>query len=215
MDLIRMRWAPRSLRSVLICAADDLELRPIVEGFSGLEICIERAPEMQSFGLQRLLGAAALVAGWLGGLLVAPAQLAARLRIDGVLIPSAGQVGDGRLAGVIAGQHVTSVHSHAARGKAPSVGMWISGEMIIAQALLARDGGRSSDVGYRRQRTTMPWKKPSAGMPSLRSCSREQPGSDALRTASTRDRRLRPGSAAVVPSSALPSFSGYDLRQMS
>ncbi len=69
MDLIWMRWAPRSLRSVLICAADDLELRPIVESFSGLEICIEPAPEMQSFGLQRLPGAAALVAGRLGGLL--------------------------------------------------------------------------------------------------------------------------------------------------
>lgn len=139
-----MQWAPRSLRSVLICAADDLELRPTVEGFSGLEICIEPASEMQSFGLQRLLGAASLVAGRLGGLLVAPAQLTARLRIDGVLIPSAGQIGDGRLAGMIAGQHVTSVHSHVARGKAPSVGMWISGEVIIAQALLAMMGATAA-----------------------------------------------------------------------
>jgi len=144
MDLIRMQWAPRSLRSVLICAADDLELRPIVEGFSGLEICIEPAPEMQSFGLRRLSGAAALVAEQLGGLLVAPAQIAARLRIDGVLIPSVGQIGDGSLAGMIAGRHVTSVHSHAARGKAPSIGMWISGEVIIAQALLARMGATAA-----------------------------------------------------------------------
>jgi len=65
MDLITMRWAPRSLRSALVCAADDPELHPIVEGFPHLEICIEPAPEMQRFGLQRLTGGQPLwPAGW-------------------------------------------------------------------------------------------------------------------------------------------------------
>ncbi len=71
-------------------------------------------------------------------------QLTARLRIDGVLIPAAGQIGDGPLADLVAGRHVTSVHSHVARGKALSVGMWISGEVIIAQALLVRMGAAAA-----------------------------------------------------------------------
>ena len=33
MDLIRMRWAPRSLRSVLVCTADDPGLRPVIGAF--------------------------------------------------------------------------------------------------------------------------------------------------------------------------------------
>jgi hypothetical protein len=144
MDLITMRWAPRSMRSVLICAADDPELRPIVEGFPSLEICIEPASQMQSFRLQRLTRAASLVAGRLGGVMVAPAQLSSRLRIDGVLIPSGGGVHRHALADLVAGSVVTSVHSRVANGKTPNVGMWISGEVILAQALLTRMGAASA-----------------------------------------------------------------------
>jgi hypothetical protein len=144
MDLITMRWAPRSLRSVLICAADDPELHPLVEAFPQLEISIEPAAKMQRFGLPRLAGAAVLVTNRLGGLMVAPAQLNSRLRIDGVLIPSAGDLERHSLAGLVTGEDVTSVHSHVANGKTPNVGMWISGEVIIAQALLTRMGAASA-----------------------------------------------------------------------
>lgn len=41
MDLIRQRWSPQSLRSVLICVKDDPELRPIAAQFPGLEVRIE------------------------------------------------------------------------------------------------------------------------------------------------------------------------------
>jgi hypothetical protein len=144
MDLINMRWAPRSLRSVLICAADDPELHPIVERFPNLEICIEPASQMQSFHLHRLNRAADLVAARLGGAMVAPAQLSSRLRIDAVLIPSAGDGHRHSLADLVAGSKVTSVHSRVANGKTPNIGMWISGEAIIAQALLAKMGAASA-----------------------------------------------------------------------
>jgi hypothetical protein len=144
MDLITMRWTPRSLRSVLICAADNPELRPVIEDFHDLEICIESVSEIQRFGLPRLDGAAAIAASRLGGAMVAPEQLSTRLRIDAVLIPAAGDVHRHPLADLVAGSDVTSVHSHVASGKAPNVGMWISGEVIIAQALLTRMGAASA-----------------------------------------------------------------------
>lgn len=132
------------MRSVLICAADDPELRPIVEGFPNLEICIEPAPQMQSFHLQRLTRAAGLAAGRLGGVMVAPAQLSSRLRIDGVLIPPGGGARRHSLADLVPGNAVTSVHSRVANGKTPNVGMWISGEVIVAQALLTGMGAASA-----------------------------------------------------------------------
>jgi hypothetical protein len=57
MDLIRMRWAPHSLRSVLICAADDPELRPVIGEFPDVEVQVARSERRTSFGLQRLPGA--------------------------------------------------------------------------------------------------------------------------------------------------------------
>jgi hypothetical protein len=144
MDLIAMRWAPRSLRSVLICAADDPELRPIVEDFPDLEICIDPGSRIQRFHLNGLDGAASLAASRLGGAAVAPAQVSSRLRIDAVLIPSAADVQHHSLADLVAGNDVTSVHSHVVKGTTPSVGMWIAGEVIITQALLTRMGAASA-----------------------------------------------------------------------
>ena len=84
------------------------------------------------------------MAGRLGGVMVAPVQLSSRLRIDGVLIPSACDLEGHSLASLVAGKVVTSVHSRVAGGKTPNVGMWISGEVIIAQALLTRMGAAAA-----------------------------------------------------------------------
>jgi hypothetical protein len=87
MDLIRQRWSPRSLRSVLICVRDDAELGPIVGRYPELEVRIERpAAGEQSFRLPRLPGAAAIVAQRLGGFAVAPAPVSSNVTIDGVVV---------------------------------------------------------------------------------------------------------------------------------
>jgi hypothetical protein len=60
MDLIRQQWAPRSMRSVLICVRDDPELRPIAGQYPDLDVRVERPPlKEQSFRLDRLPGAVA------------------------------------------------------------------------------------------------------------------------------------------------------------
>lgn len=52
-DLIRMRWCPRSIWSVLLCTEDDPELRTVTNEFPDVEIHIRRG-ERDSFGLTRL-----------------------------------------------------------------------------------------------------------------------------------------------------------------
>ena len=52
-DLIQMRWSPNSVRSVLLCTADDPELRAVTNEFPGVEIHI-RHGETGSFRLSRL-----------------------------------------------------------------------------------------------------------------------------------------------------------------
>ena len=51
MDLIRMRWSPRSLRSVLICVADDPELRPVTSMYPSIDVHVARVDHQTSFGL--------------------------------------------------------------------------------------------------------------------------------------------------------------------
>ena len=52
-DLIRERWAPRSIRSILLCTSDDPELRPVIGEFPEVEVFVRAGP-VGSFGLPRL-----------------------------------------------------------------------------------------------------------------------------------------------------------------
>ena len=52
-DLIQMRWSPSSVRSVLLCSADNPDLRAVTNEFPGMEIHIRRG-RRGSFGLRRL-----------------------------------------------------------------------------------------------------------------------------------------------------------------
>ncbi len=143
MDLIRQRWSPRSLRSALICVRDDAELVPIVGRYPELEVRIERpAAGEQSFRLSRLPGAAAIVARRLGGFALAPAPVSSNVTIDGVVITGHRATGDS-LREAVVGRDVVSVHSHLAKGGAARFGMYVGGEVIMAQALLTRMGAAS------------------------------------------------------------------------
>jgi hypothetical protein len=140
MDLIRMRWAPRSLRSVLICAADDPGLRPVIGAFPDVEVHVAHSECRTSFGLTRLPGAAADLASQRGVLLVENPRLTPSFRIDGVIIPSYDPLRRLPLAELVDGEKVTTVHSEASEGRARTLGMWMSGEVIAAQRLLLQMG---------------------------------------------------------------------------
>lgn len=153
MDLIRQRWSPRSLRSVLICVRDDAELAPIVGRYPELELRIERPTAgEQPFALSRLPGAAAIVAQRLDGFAVAPAPVSSNVTIDGVAI-AGHRVASASLREAVADRDVVSVHSHLVKGSAARFGMYVGGEVIMAQARLARMGAasvRSVIVAHRR-----------------------------------------------------------------
>ena len=113
MDLIRMRWAPRSLRSVLICTADDPYLRSVIGAFPDIEVHVARSERRASFGLTRLPGAAADLASQRGVLLVENPRLTPTFRIDGVIVPSYDPRRQLPLAGLVVGEKVITVHSEA------------------------------------------------------------------------------------------------------
>ena len=140
MDLIRMRWAPRSLRSVLICTADDPGLRPVIGAFPDVEVRVAYSERRTSFGLSRLPGAAANLASQRGVLLLENPRLTPSFRIDGVIIPSYDPRRRLPLAELVDGEKVTTVHSEASGGRARTLGMWMSGEVIAAQRLLLQMG---------------------------------------------------------------------------
>ena len=140
MDLIRMRWAPRSLRSVLICTADDPYLRSVIGAFPDIEVHVARSERRASFGLTRLPGAAADLASQRGVLLVENRRLTPTFRIDGVIVPSYDPRRQLPLAGLVVGEKVITVHSEATRLRTRRLGMWMSGEVIAAQRLLLRMG---------------------------------------------------------------------------
>jgi hypothetical protein len=142
MDLIRQRWSPRSLRSVLICVKDDPELKPIAAQYPDLEVRIERPVfSEQSFGLRRLPGAAAAVAERLGGFVAAPARVSSNVTIDGVVIPR--HQATGALRQAVPGRDLVSVHTYVDKDGAARLGMSVSGEVIVAQALLIQMGAAS------------------------------------------------------------------------
>ena len=140
MDLIRMRWAPRSLRSVLICTADDPDLRPVIGAFPNVEVQVARSEHPTSFRLERLRGAASDLANQRGVLLFEKPQLTSSFRIDGVIVPSFDPYRQLPLAELVAGEKVTTVHSEVSAGRARILGMWMSGEVITAQRLLLQMG---------------------------------------------------------------------------
>ena len=86
------------------------------------------------FGLHRVSGAAELAHRQSTGILTAPAQLTTRLRIDGLMSDQEPTGTDGVVTGVI-GQNLISVH-----GYRPPLGMWIAGEVLVAQRFLLDRG---------------------------------------------------------------------------
>lgn len=140
MDLIRMRWAPRSLRSVLICVADDPSLRPVIDVFPDIEVQILPSKRRTSFRLERLRGAAAELASQRGVLLVEKPRLTPSFWIDGVIVPSYDPYRSLPLAELVADEKVTTVHSEVSAGRPRNLGMWMSGEIIAAQHLLLQMG---------------------------------------------------------------------------
>lgn len=143
-ELISMRWAPRSVRSVLICGADDPELRPIIESFDGVAVHIAPVDHLQSFRLSRVKGAPALAAERLKRPLIRDAPLSSRLKVEGVFVDSLNTTAR-PLREVVTGGQATSLHSYMSKGVVPNIGMSVSGEAIIAQALLTRMGAKSVD----------------------------------------------------------------------
>ena len=139
-DLIRMRWAPRSLRSVLICVADDPDLRPVLGAFPDVEVQVLPSERRTSFRLERLWGAAADLASQRGVPLVEKPRLTSSFQIDGVIVPSFDPYRQLPLTELVAGEKVTTVHSEASAGRARGLGMWMSGEIIAAQRLLLNMG---------------------------------------------------------------------------
>lgn len=145
-DLIKLRWTPRSIRSVLVCLEDDPELRPFIDLFHDVEVHvadqseIAGQSELQHFGLQRLSGAVAHVAEKREALTVVSGQLSSALQIDGVLVPSPIRAGVTCLADLVRGREVISVHSEKKSGQLRILNMPLSGEVIVAQAILSRMG---------------------------------------------------------------------------
>jgi hypothetical protein len=136
-ELIRMRWAPRSIRSVLLCTADDPELRPYVDAFSQVEVHVVELRRDRGFSTARIPGAAQHVADRLGGALVAPAFLSKRFKIDGVVVPDVHDTGQ-PLADLVVGQTVIAVHSTRDRP-----GMYRAGELVLAPPMLLAMGAAS------------------------------------------------------------------------
>ena len=134
-ELIRTRWTPRRIRSVLLCTADDPELRPYVEAIGGIEVHLVEPRRDRGFWLARVPGAVTPVAERLGGCAVAPAQLSSRLRIDGVVIPDVLEAEGRPLPDLIADRKVVAVHSTPG---APC--MYLAGGVVLAAAILRTMG---------------------------------------------------------------------------
>ena len=155
MDLIRRRWRPQSLRSVMICVDDDPELRPIAE-HSGIEVRVDLSQRPKSYTVTRLPDGTEIAARHLGMPVVQDARLARHLRIDGVAIVGI-KSDDGRSGfspHLVAGRQVISVHSYCrSRDGTAGLGMDGCGEVIMAQALLHQMGAarvESAVVAHRR-----------------------------------------------------------------
>lgn len=163
--LIRLGdWRPQTLRSVLLCAADNPELGgPLEEVYTmpwqsstsmqraGAIECDELATEIKprvEVSVRQphrdyckrpsgWKGAADSVQRQLGGALMAPAKLPGRCEIDGVLLPSCNNTDNHTLADV-AGKEVISIHGYKG-----IVDMYVSGEVVASKVLLKHLGAAS------------------------------------------------------------------------
>ena len=133
-DLVRLRWRPRSVRSVVICAENDPDLRPVIDTYADLAVVTIEPDRRASFNLTREPGAALLVHRFTPGTLIAPARMTDRFQIDGLISNQQPGLVSGVVADVM-GQHVVTVHSYR-----HSLGMWIAGEVLVAQGLLVARG---------------------------------------------------------------------------
>jgi hypothetical protein len=143
-DLIQMRWSPKSIRSVLLCTADDPDLRPITNEFPGVEIHI-RQGMTGSFTLSRLPITEVRHQVRSRNPFLAGVRLSGRFAIEGILVPGLDPADRRPLHEVVAGNHVTTVHSEKRSGKPAIIGMYIAGEVIMAQKLLSQLGAASVD----------------------------------------------------------------------
>jgi hypothetical protein len=137
-ELIRLRWTPASVRSVVICVEDDPELKPLVESYANVEVRLMPSSRKSSFHIPRIRGAADRVHESTSGTLTAPARLTSRLRIDGLVCTDGDLVRSGDAVGDVTGRDLVSIHSYR-----HSLGMWVGGEVILTQALLKGRGARS------------------------------------------------------------------------
>lgn len=165
--LIRLSWRPRSLRSVLLCAAENPDLGdPLAKIYttswdssrrmrssgeighdasltaeigSRVEVCIWPPTQrsLKSHGT-RDGRAAEIVRRRMGnGALITPAALPGGFKIEGILIPSWSSSNSPTL-GAVSGRAVISIHSSSA-----AVGMYIAGEAIASKVLLEHLGATS------------------------------------------------------------------------
>jgi hypothetical protein len=135
-ELVRFRWKPGSVRSVLLCVADDPDLDPVLRQFPDVERIVVPGP-VRSMTLPRRAQDIDSLTSSLAGLVLRDARLTRRLRIEalGLNSPTAHGAGDlSDLTGIAA----TTVHSYAG-----SLGMWIAGEVICAQSILRMRGATS------------------------------------------------------------------------
>jgi hypothetical protein len=166
-QLIRLSWRPRSLRSVLLCAAENPDLgdplatvytmtwdssrqiRPSGESARDesstavieprVEVCI-RPPTrryLKPHGIRDGRAAAIARKRLDDGAVIAPAALPGGFSIDGILIPSWNSSASPTLDDVV-GRNVISIHSSPA-----AVGMYIAGEAIVSKVLLEHLGAAS------------------------------------------------------------------------
>lgn len=154
MDLIRARWRPKSLRSALVCKFDDTELRPHT-AYPDLSVHVLPSATQSHFGMTRLPGAAELASARHQMPMIAPVRLTKRFEIEGILTPNARAVTTRGvpLRRAIAGQPVVTIHSDIDKEGRAGLGMYIGGEVIMAQAILRQMGAgdvRSVIVVHRR-----------------------------------------------------------------
>jgi hypothetical protein len=135
-ELLKQRWTPRSIRSVILCTADDPVLSALIPSYETLELQIVAPHRHSGSRLMRSIpDAVDRVHHRVGGSLIAPAMITPRLRIDGLICPDGFSSADGALADRVNGTDVVLVHSTAA-----SLGMYVGGEAIFAAELVRRMG---------------------------------------------------------------------------
>jgi hypothetical protein len=145
-ELIRRRWQPASLRSVLLCTADDPMLSPLLKSYPEIELRIVPPTNGKGMSQARIPHAVEWIWQQEGGGLLAPATLAPGLKVEGLIVlgqPRARLVGEA--AALVKGKDVCLVHSAGERrqGRTRSLGMYVSGEAIFAAKLVRQMGARS------------------------------------------------------------------------